>query len=103
MTLTEHTPDMHESTADIATDKASRYLQQLCKHFAHKTQVSFNTSKGRISFTGGDCRLEADENRLRLSVTAPNAETLAKLQDVAARHLERFAFREDLKITWQSV
>ncbi|RVU36947.1 DUF2218 domain-containing protein [Hwanghaeella grinnelliae] len=94
---------MLESTADIATEKASRYLQQLCKHFAHKIPVSFDAAAGQISFSGGDCRLEADDNRLRLSVTASDAETLAKLQNVAASHLVRFAFREEMQITWQRV
>lgn len=92
-----------ESIAIVTTDKASRYLQQLCKHFGHKTEVTFDSTSGYIVFTGGDCRLAADETSLRLSVTAPDAEILERLQDVAARHLERFAFREEMQITWQRV
>ncbi len=32
---------MTQSTANIQTEYASRYLQQLCKHFAHKTPAEF--------------------------------------------------------------
>lgn len=103
MTITTPSQHMHKSTAYLATEKASRYLQQLCKHFAHKIPVSFDAANGRISFPGGDCDLEANENQLTLSVTAPDAEALAQLQDVVVRHLERFAFRESVQLEWSSV
>lgn len=88
------------SSAEIATPNASRYLQQLCKHFAHKRPVEFTPLEGRIAFSSGDCRLEAVDGRLTMSVAAAGAEDLAELQDVVARHLERFAFREPLDIAW---
>ena len=47
------------SQARIATPLASRYLQQLCKHFAHKLPVEFDPQRGRIEFSIGLCRLEA--------------------------------------------
>lgn len=100
MNETPHAQECFTSTAVVATGKASRYLQQLCKHFGHKTPVTFDTNSGHIAFTGSDCRLNADSDGLRLSVTAPDTAVLEKLQDVAARHLVRFAFREDLRIVW---
>jgi len=33
-------------------------------------------------------------------VTAADAASLAKVEDVVERHLERFAFREPLTIEW---
>ena len=101
MNETPHAQECFTSTAVVATGKASRYLQQLCKHFSHKAPVAYDTHTGHIAFTGGDCRLKADNDGLRLSVTAPDAAVLEKLQDVAARHLVRFAFREDLHIARQ--
>lgn len=87
--------------AVVTTQNASRYLQQLCKHFQHKLPVAFDPHAGRIEFASGECRLEADGARLQLSLSAPEAEAMERLQDVVARHLLRFAFREELKIEWR--
>lgn len=88
------------STATVSTASASRYLQQLCKHFAHKLQVDFTPQAGRIAFSSGTCDLAADGANLTMIVRAAGAEELARLQDVIARHLERFAFREPPRIEW---
>jgi hypothetical protein len=89
------------SKAEIATEHASRYLQQLCKHFAHKREVSFTPTEGKINFTAGDCLLAADDTTLTLTAVANSAAELPQLEDVVARHLVRFAFREELKIDWR--
>lgn len=90
------------SAAAIATPHASRYLQQLCKHFAHKCPVTFEPQSGQITFTMGDCRLGADDGVLNLALAAPDQAQLTQLQDVVARHLVRFAFREELRIDWRA-
>jgi hypothetical protein len=92
---------MTQSEAQIVTPHASRYLQQLCKHFAHKLPVTFDPAAGRIGFPIGDCDLSADGERLRMHLTAPDSSQLAQLKDVVIRHLVRFAFREDLAVAWQ--
>ncbi len=90
-----------QGEAHIATANASRYLQQLCKHFAHKLPVSFDPQAGQISFPSGECRLKAEDGVLKLTVAVPDAAQLAHLEDVVARHLLRFAFREELTIDWR--
>lgn len=92
---------MTRAHAEIATPRASRYLQQLCKHFAHKLPVSFDPNQGRISFSIGDCDLRADGERLHLDLSAPDGAQLTQLKDVIVRHLLRFAFREEMAIAWQ--
>lgn len=89
------------SKTAIPTEHASRYLQQLCKHFAHKRPVSFDEQAGEISFSVGDCRLKADGSALHIYLTAPGAEDMEQLKDVVIRHLVRFAFREELAVDWQ--
>lgn len=91
-----------QSYADIATGKASLYLQQLCKHFAHKLDVKFDDRTGSVRFSIGRCELLAQDGLLRLSLDAPDAEALLQLQDVVERHLIRFAFRENLSVEWRS-
>lgn len=92
----------HVSSANIATPKASGYLQQLCKHFGHKIEVEFTAHEGKILFPFGNAELNADENQLVMNLQAKDAEALAKLQQVMTSHLTRFAFREDLNIEWSN-
>lgn len=87
---------------EIATAHASRYLQQLCKHFAHKLPVEFDPAQGSIAFGPNQCRLAADEARLRIELTVPDAEEMPRLQDAVVRHLVRFAFREELAVAWRN-
>lgn len=92
---------MLSSTALCQTTNASRYLQQLCKHFAHKTDVSFDTHQGKCSFSCGTADLAADDSTLNISVQAADAAGLAETKDVIERHLLRFAFREELpSLAW---
>ena len=89
--------------AEIATPQAGRYLTQLCKHFQHKRPVTLEDGSGHIAFGAGDCRLRAAAGVLTLSLDAADEAQLAQLQDVVARHLLRFAFRETLQIEWRPV
>jgi len=88
------------SEARIATPQGARYLGQLCKHFAHKLPVTLEERHGRIDFAAGSVVLDATSDTLLLRVEAADAERLARVQDVVARHLERFAFRAPVAIEW---
>jgi hypothetical protein len=92
---------MNHAIARLETAKASGYLQQLCKHFAHRLPVQFTAEHGRIPFQAGTCELEAGDGALTMRVAAADAGHLAELQDVVARHLLRFAFREQVALEWQ--
>lgn len=99
--MTDTSPNPQTSVADVATEHASRYLQQLCKHFAHKLPVTFDETAGQIDFSIGACRLAATDGVLTLTLTAPDGGEMPQLQDVVVRHLVRFAFREELAIDWR--
>lgn len=90
------------SSTTIKTQKASGYLQQLCKHFSHKIEVKFDGQDGWIEFAFGRAELRADESVLSMVANSQNPENLDKLKKVLASHLERFAFRESLKIKWEN-
>ena len=94
---------MPTSLARVPTAHASRYLQQLCKHWAHKFEVAFTTQDGRIALPENTvATLHADELGLDVQVDAVDAETLERMKGVVARHLDRFAFREaPLPFDWQ--
>lgn len=91
---------MAKTHANVPTAHASRYLQQLCKHWAHKFTVEFTPEHGRIDL--GENRvvsLNANEQNLTASVDAPE-DNLAQMEDVVASHIVRFAFREELVFNW---
>ena len=89
------------SDARVRTGTPRRYLGQLCKHFEHRLPVTFEERRGRIEFPAGSCEAEApDDETLSLRVSAASEEDLSQLQDVIARHLLRFAFRETPEISW---
>lgn len=95
---------MLRARAVFPTVSGSRYLQQLCKHWSHKFAVEFTPEAGRIML-GGDrvCRLEASPDRLVMTVEAPDAEALEHLEGVIVRHVQRFAFRENLEaVSWSA-
>jgi predicted O-methyltransferase YrrM len=89
-----------ERVGTVATDHASRYLQQLCKHFGHKMQVSFDERAGEITFPFGHCAMMALDGQLQVTLTARDHDTLDRLSQVVVSHLVRFAFREDLAFSW---
>ena len=67
---------MIRSTGTLTSPKASQYLQQLCKHFAHKVEVSFDAHQGHVTLGGGPVALAATEHRLAITVTAPDLAAL---------------------------
>jgi hypothetical protein len=89
------------STAEIATPRADRYLSQLCKHFQHRCPVKLDDVSGHIAFSMGECGLRAQPGLLTLSLRAADGAQLVQLQDVVARHLVRFAFREPMQVVWR--
>ena len=88
------------STSTIRSERASSYLQQLCKHFGHRIEVEFDGKRGRITFDFGRCELAAEDDALTMSASADDQESLRRVEDVVGSHLERFAFRETLEIAW---
>lgn len=91
---------MPRATAIVPTTHASRYLQQLCKHWAHKFAVEFTPEHGTIDLGEGRLViLDADAEKLSATVES-SEENLPRLEEVVASHIIRFAFREELAFNW---
>ena len=90
---------MTSSTTTLKSTRASRYLQQMCKHFGHKIPVTFTKLEGRIEFPFGTCLMTAEDETLSLTVEGKNAD-ITKLEKVIGDHLARFAFREHPTLIW---
>ena len=93
---------MAVSTARIATPNGRRYMTQLCKHWAHKFEVTYDEDQGLVPFSPDRrCRMAADGEGLTLTIEVEDAEQLERMQGVVIDHLKRFAFREDLgEVAW---
>ena len=95
---------MSVSVARVPTTSASRYLQQLAKHWSHKMEVSFTAEEGTIAFPNGSLlAMKADTDTLDVVLTVPQGEDVGRMRDVVSSHLDRFAFREaPLTFDWRS-
>ncbi|MEO5640885.1 MAG: DUF2218 domain-containing protein [Sphingomicrobium sp.] len=92
------------STALVPTASASKYLQQLCKHWSHNLAVEFTPDHGTVTFPkdgrggsspgDGVATLAVVEGGLEVRIDATSAGQLDGLKGALARHLDRFAFRE---------
>ena len=91
---------MTVAVARVSTLHASRYLQQLCKHWGHKHPVVCAPENGRIEMSAGVLLMDADADGLRLHLAA-GAQELERMQGVVADHLQRFAVRETLAFDWK--
>ncbi|USU12729.1 DUF2218 domain-containing protein [Sphingomonadaceae bacterium OTU29THOMA1] len=94
---------MSVSVARVPTGSASRYLQQIAKHWSHKMEVSFTAEEGRIAFPGGSVlEMKADSDTLDVVLTVPDGDDVERMRDVVSSHLDRFAFREaPLTFDWR--
>jgi hypothetical protein len=102
----------HNAVAIVPTASASRYLQQLAKHWSHKFPVEFTPAEGSITFPkdvkgtsfAGDAvvRLHATDAALEVRVEASEPAQLEGVKGAVASHLDRFAFREaPLPFDWR--
>lgn len=85
---------MTTTTGRWATPKASQYLQQLCKHFGHKVETSFDERAGTIAFSEAPVQLIATDTELLVVVEGTTPETTTRYRDMIDSHLKRFAFRD---------
>ncbi|MES2045084.1 MAG: DUF2218 domain-containing protein [Pseudomonadota bacterium] len=101
------------ATASVPTASASKYLQQLCKHWQHNLAVEFTPDHGTVVFPkdarGADwpadaqVTFDARDAALDVRVDASVEGQLEGLKGAVARHLDRFAFREaPLTFDWRA-
>ncbi|GAA4602293.1 DUF2218 domain-containing protein [Actinoallomurus liliacearum] len=111
---------MPASQADVPTNRAGRYLAQLCGHGARMTSLTlrgghghgggvastprhaeWSETDGVIEFDRGRCTLHATGDGLLLRVEADDQQQLRRIQDAVAARLERIGRRDALTVTWR--
>ena len=94
---------MLRSTAVVPTDAAARYAKQLLSHVGRKAgvePVDGEPDGGRLTLSAGTGIVLPRADHLRLEALAADAESLALVEDVLGRHLERFGARRELTVSW---
>jgi len=86
---------MIRQTGRFQTAYASKYMRQLCKHFAHKVPAACGETEGRVRFPFGPATLRASPTELQAEITGADNAALERGRAVIDSHLKTFAFRED--------
>jgi hypothetical protein len=102
---------------DVSTDRAGRYLVQLCEHLnqisrhaPHGTSVSgvppqvlrveWTDKHGVVEFLTGQCTLAATDGLLTITLTADDADELRRMQGLFTGRLETIGRRDNITISW---
>ncbi len=94
---------MAKAIAVVATENGWKYVQQLCKHWAHKLAVELTEQKGVVTFGEATAVMTSDAQALTVEIEATSAEVLERMKGVVSSHLDRFAFREaPLPFEWKA-
>ena len=89
------------SEARVTTPNASRYVKQLCKHFAHEATAEWDGQQGTAEFDKGSCRLSVDDGFLHVVCMSDDEAGLDEVEEILRSHLAHFAHKEGgLPPTW---
>lgn len=93
---------MAKTIAVVSTESGWKYVQQLCKHWAHKLEVDLTDQKGVVKFAEATAVMTSDAKSLSVEIEAVSEEVLERMKGVVSSHLDRFAFREaPLPFDWK--
>jgi hypothetical protein len=118
---------MPTAQARIRTERASRYLAQLCQHVTsinakgpavlrhHRRhgpdgpadpvgappRAEWTDTHGTISFPGGTIALQATPDALIVRADASSEADLQRARDRLTGHLARFSRRDQLTVAWR--
>lgn len=93
---------MPVTSARYVTPHGSKYLQQLCKHFAHKVEVTYDATSASVPLPTGQVTMAADAEALVVRIVAEDIRSMIQARFVIDSHLVPFAARENFTgLTWQ--
>lgn len=84
----------------LSTPEPDAVALRMRKHFAHKVDVELDGSVSRIRIPAGELELEPAAGGLAVRAEAEDEARLARVQEVAASHLARFARGSGADVRW---
>ena len=88
------------SRADVVTERPERWAKQLVSHLSHKAPHEKTERGDELAIADGLGIVSVQPGLVVLEAYANSTETLARVEDVLGRHLERFAEKDGLTVTW---
>lgn len=85
---------MTQLTGTYKTEHASKYIGQLCKHFAHKVATRFDDTSGHAALPVGSTALQATAETLTITIDLLEGASVENGKSIIDSHLVRFAHRE---------
>ncbi|MEH0195169.1 DUF2218 domain-containing protein [Caulobacter sp. CCNWLY153] len=93
---------MPEALTRVPTQRAARYLQQLCKHWAHRFEVDFTPDHAVVALPEARLTLKAFPDALEILLQGESPEGVLRMRDVVQSHVDGFAFKEvPLHFAWR--
>lgn len=110
---------MPTAEARVETDRASRYLDQLCRHIqqmghhphyrpgggAHRPPqvhgVEWSDTQGSVRLSLGLWTLQATPDALMVRIEADSEEDLQRMRDLITGRIEKIGRRDHLTVAWQ--
>ncbi|NUS07029.1 MAG: DUF2218 domain-containing protein [Nonomuraea sp.] len=97
--------------ARVRTERASRYLTQLCEHatkMGHRSHLGSRTpvtadwseTEGTITLDGGTCALRATPHELTLRIEAADEDRLSRIRTLLTANVTRMGRRDNLAVSW---
>jgi hypothetical protein len=93
---------MPKAEARVRSERASRYLVQMCKHFRHKVEAEWTDDTGRVDFAPGFCHMRVENGELIMLCEGNDERELGRAKYIVEDHLVRFGWREDIHVTWET-
>ncbi|QYJ02801.1 DUF2218 domain-containing protein [Nocardioides panacisoli] len=87
-------------TGRARTDRAPRYLKQLCSHLGEKLAVEYDATSGRITYEDVTVHLTTTAASLDVALSGTERDHVLRAMGIVAGHLEKFGAREGLTCTW---
>ena len=85
---------MPVTSARYATPHGSKYLQQLCKHFGHKIELTYDATSASVPLPPGNVTMTADAGALVVRIVAEDIKSI-HARFIIDSHLVPFAAREN--------
>ncbi|WP_431278191.1 DUF2218 domain-containing protein [Leifsonia poae] len=89
------------SRAEVHTDRPERWAKQLVSHLSTKLTTREVPNGHALEIGDAEGRVLVEPGRLVLTAVADDEETLERVENVLASHLERFGAAEGIKVDWE--
>lgn len=89
------------SRADVATDAAARYAEQLVSHLGRKVEFTTDGPVSTATIGVATATVAVGDGVLTLLASGEDEQAVAVVEHVLGSHLERFGQRHELAVSWQ--